>query len=77
MRKFYSCAQASDAINIYAAKLEEIYVQAIALGALPRGSDEILKQVLYQGLNMDLKLIAQYKNDTITDYDRFKIELRK
>lgn len=77
MRKFYSCTQGSDPVNIYASKLEEIYSQAITLGAISRGSDEILKQVLYQGLNVELKHIAQYKNDIITDYDRFKIELRK
>lgn len=77
MRKFYSCTQGSDSVNTYAAKLEEIYSQAIELGAVPRGSDDILKQVLYQGLNIELKHVAQYKNDTIRDYDRFKIELRK
>lgn len=76
MKKFYSCTQETDSINTYAAKLEELYSQAIDLGAINR-REELLKQVLYQGLRIDLKHIAQYKFATIPDYDAFKIELRK
>jgi hypothetical protein len=40
-------------------------------------NENILKQMLYQGLRLELKHIAQYKFDTFPDYDRFKMELRK
>ncbi|XP_053372981.1 uncharacterized protein LOC123532109 [Mercenaria mercenaria] len=76
MKKFYSCVQGLDTINNYAAKLEDLYSKAIELGAITRRED-LLKQVLYQGLRIELKHIAQYKFETIPDYDRFKIELRK
>lgn len=46
------------------------------MGAI-RNSEHLLKQILYQGLNTRLKHIAQYRYDTIADYDKFKIELRK
>ncbi|KAH3848385.1 hypothetical protein DPMN_090746 [Dreissena polymorpha] len=77
MQKLYSCTQGSDIVNKYASKLEELYAQAVEMGAITRGSDTLLKQVLYRGLTKELKHIAQYKYETIHDYDRFKIELRK
>ena len=40
-------------------------------------NETLLKQTLYHGLKLDLKLVSQYKMDTVMDYDRFKIELRK
>ena len=76
MRKFYSCTQGSDPVSVYAVRLENIYSQAVDLGSISR-NETLLKQVLYQGLKMDLKHTAQYKFDTIADYDRFKIDLRK
>ena len=76
MPKFYSCTQGQDDVNIYAVRLEDIYSQAVELGAVAR-NEMLLKQVLYQGLKLELKHAAQYKFDTIQDYDRFKIELRK
>lgn len=36
-----------------------------------------IKRVLYEGLIKDIKQQAGYKHDTIKDYDRFKIKLRK
>jgi hypothetical protein len=48
----------------------------VELKALFR-NEKILKQMLYQGFQMELKHIAQYKFDTIPDYDRCKMELRK
>lgn len=77
MQKFYSCVQGNDSVLTYSTRLEDIYAQAIELQAIPKGSEKLLKQVLYQGLRMELKHIAQYKFDKVDDYDRFKIELRK
>ncbi|KAH3699903.1 hypothetical protein DPMN_074865 [Dreissena polymorpha] len=77
MRKFYSCTQGAEEVTAYASRLEDLFARAIELKAIKRGNDEILKQVLFQGLKLDLKHIAQYKYDTIDDYDRFKIELRR
>ena len=77
MRKLYSCSQGKDRVSTYAIRLEDFYAQAVELGAIKINDEHLLKQILYQGLNLDLKHIAQYKYDTIDDYDRFKIELRK
>lgn len=76
MQKFYSCAQGMDTVATYAIKVEDLYSQAIQLGAIIR-NETLLKQIFYQGLRLDLKLVAQYKYDTIEDYDKFKVELRK
>jgi hypothetical protein len=76
LRKFYACTQGTDSVNTFASKLEEIYAQAIHLGAI-RKDDRLLQEALYQGLNTELRHIALYKSETITDYDLFKMELRK
>ena len=77
LRKFYSCQQQTrENISTYATRLEEIYSQAVSLDALPK-DDLILQCVLFHGLSTDIKHIATYKNDTIQDYDKFKIELRR
>ena len=78
LRKFYSCTQQhGQTVTAYASQLEEIFSQAVTLGAMRRSDTEILKQVLHQGLNRDLKHMSTYKCETVADYDRFKIELRK
>ena len=75
LRKFYSCSQGTDSVNAFASKLEDLYAQAIQLGALKK-DDNLLHEALYQGLNPELRHIEQYKSETTMDYDRFKIELR-
>lgn len=78
LKKFYSCAQqAKESVTAFASRLEELFAQACDLGAMRRTENEILKQVLYQGLRKDLKQMSIYQCHTISDYDRFKIELRK
>ena len=76
LRKIYSCTQGTDSVKKYASRLEDYFAQGVELGAMRRGDDDLLKELLYQGLKVDLKLQAQYKYETIRDYDRFKIELR-
>ena len=77
LSKFYSSQQLpKETITLYSTRLEEIYSQAVTLGALPQ-DDTILQRVLYHGLTSEIKHMATYKNDVIHDYDMFKIELRK
>lgn len=78
LKKFYSCTQqAGEKLTSFASRLEELFAQACDLKALRRTDSEVLKQVLYQGLQKDLKQMATYHCNTVDDYDRFKIELRK
>ena len=65
-----------ETVTAYSTRLEEIYCQAVTLGALPQ-DETILQRVLYHGLTSDIKHMASYKNDIIHDYDKFKIKLRK
>ncbi|KAL4219917.1 hypothetical protein ACF0H5_020329 [Mactra antiquata] len=67
----------NESISNYSSRLEELFNQAVELKGLPRGDDEILKNVLFEGLQFNIKQQAAYKNDMIEDYDKFKIELRK
>ena len=78
MKRFYNCCQQpTETITTYATRLEEYFDKAVLLGVLKKTDLEILKGVLYQGLRKDLKHLATYKCDTISDYNRFKVELRK
>lgn len=78
LRKFYACQQeSSESVTAYAARIEEILERAVALGGMKKDSDKILKRVFYQGLKPTIKHMAFSKCDTIEDYDRFKIEVRK
>ena len=45
--------------------------------ALATEQEFILKSVFYQGLKQPLKQFGNLKFETIKDYDRFKIEMRK
>lgn len=78
LKKFYSCVQqGGETVTGYASRIEEFFAQACDLKALRRSDTEVLKQVLYQGLRKDIKQMAIYQSHTVTDYDLFKIELRK
>lgn len=78
LRQFYACQQdANESVVAYASRLEEICSRAVALKGMPKEHDTILKRVFYQGLRPSIKPLAFIKCDTILDYDRFKIEVRK
>ena len=78
LKKFYSCVQQSkESVRGYSSRLEELFSQACDVGGLRRSEEGILKQVLYQGLRREIKQMAVYPCNTIDDYDRFKVELRK
>lgn len=76
-KKFYTCTQGGDTVSAYCTRLEKHYTKCIEVGAITRGDDDILKQIMYEGLNSDLKVNAQYKYETIVGYDDFKVELRR
>lgn len=78
MKKFYAVEQkpAESLIN-YAARIEELFSQAVQVRALEATQETILKSVFYQGLRQPLKQFGNLKFETIRDYDRFKIEMRK
>jgi hypothetical protein len=78
LRKFYACEQgATESFTRYAARVEELFAQAVELGALRKNQDKVLMSVLYQGIRQPLKQMANYAFQTGRDYDRFKIEVRK
>ena len=57
--------------------MEELFSQAVEVKALNASQEIILKNVFYQGLRQPLKQCGNLKYETITDYDKFKIEMRK
>lgn len=78
LRKFYACTQGqNETVTMFASRVEDIFSQAVELRALVSTQEEILKNVLYQGLRTNLKQASNYKYETVKDYDKFKIELRK
>ena len=76
-RKLFSCTQDNDTVTAFATKLEELFAQGVEFGVVKKGDDECLRELLYQGLKIDFRLMAQYKFQTVLDYDAFKIELRQ
>ena len=77
MKKMYNCTQKpNESVTGFASRLEEYFDRAVLLGGINKDT-EILKGVLYQGLRKDIKHVATYKYETITEYDKFKIELQK
>ena len=78
MKKFYAAEQGpTESLITYAARIEELFAQAVEVKALDPGQETILKLVFYQGLRQPLKQFGNLKFETIKDYDRFKIEMRK
>lgn len=78
LKKFYAVEQkSSESLISYAARIEELFSQAIEVGALKPSQGEILKSVFYQGLRQPLKQFGNLKYETVRDYDKFKIEMRK
>ena len=77
MKKFYAIEQKpTESLVTYAARVEELFAQAVEVKALTQSQEGILKNVFYQGLRQPLKQCGNLKFETICDYDRFKIEMR-
>jgi hypothetical protein len=78
LKKFYACAQQpKETVHKYAARIEEIFAEAIEIQALRSSDEEMLRRVFYQGLQQPLKQSAIYYYNTEEDYDQLKIEVRK
>ncbi|MCG7879679.1 MAG: hypothetical protein JAY75_19795 [Candidatus Thiodiazotropha taylori] len=78
LKKFYAVEQkSSESLVAYATRIEELFAQACAVGALRPTQEEILKSVFYQGLKPPLKQFGNLKYETVKDYDKFKVEMRK
>ena len=78
MKKFYAVEQKpTESLIAYAARVEELFAQAVEVKALAATQECILKNVFYQGIKQPLKQCGNLKYETIKDYDRFKIEMRK
>ena len=78
MKKFYAVEQKStESLITYAARVEELFAQAVEVKALQATQENILKSVFYQGIKQPLKQCGNLKYETTIDYDRFKIEMRK
>ena len=78
LKKFYASKQeVNESVLKYASKLEEIFAQAGEIGAINPSHENTLKSVFYSGLRQPLKQMCNYKFETIHDYDKFKVEVRK
>lgn len=78
MKKFYAVEQKpTESLISYAARVEELFAQAVEVKALAATQECILKNVFYQGIKQPLKQCGNLKYETVKDYDRFKIEMRK
>lgn len=76
-KKFYACQQEeNETYNTYAARVEELFAQAVEMNAMKSTNEKILMNH-YQGMAQPLKQLANLKFDTIKHYDKFKIEVRK
>lgn len=78
LKRFHACEQElEESVVTYACRVEELFSQAVELGALLRSQQVLLKSVFYEGLNTDLKIASTYKFESISDYNTFKAEIRK
>ena len=77
LKRFHGCSQKEgESVSCYASRVEELFSQAVELGALERKQQLILKSVFYEGLDIDLKVASAYKYETIDNYNAFKAEIR-
>ena len=78
LKKLYTCEQkASESVESYATRLEELFFKASELKSFPITDFKSLKEMLHAGLRQNLKQISVYQRDKIENYDDFKKELRK
>ena len=78
LKKLYACKQdQKETLVKYASRLEEIFSEAVEIGAVESSKEHLLKNVLYNGMKQPLKQLVNYKYETVSDYDRFKVECRK
>jgi len=79
LAQFYSARQGpSEDVTAWGCRLEDLLYEVKSQGYLTDpSSDEMLRKVFWMGLRQDLKDISGYKFDTIKDFDRLRVEIRR
>ena len=73
-KDIHGCEQEPDEpIVSYAGKIEELCYLAVGFHVIQL----LLKNVFYEGFNIDIKIASSYKYETIANYNLFKTEVRK
>lgn len=79
LARFYSAKQRDDEdITTWSCRLEDILSQAVEKKII-RAADtnEMLRSMFWTGMRQDLKDISGYKFETVKDFDKFRVEIRK
>ena len=75
---FYGARQmTSESVSDWGCRLESILDLVKKQGPLPRSQNEMLRKMLWTGLNEDLKKISGYKYDQTDSFDDLRVVLRR
>jgi len=79
LAKFYSAKQKADEdVTTWSCRLEDIISRVVEKGIIGLGdTNDMLRSMFWTGLRQDLKDISGYKFDSINDFDKLRVELRK
>lgn len=79
MAKFYSAKQEdSEDITHWSCRLEDILGKVVEQGLIStHGSEEMLRSKFWAGMRQDLKDISGFKFETVKDFDKLRVEMRK
>ena len=79
LAKFYSSKQEeNESVTKWSCRLEDTRASAVERKLVdPRKVNDILRNMLYQGLKPALKDICGYKFEQISDFDKLRVEIRK
>lgn len=78
LKNFYACQmEPNETFTKYAARVEELFAQAVDIDVLKPSNIKLLKTIVYQGKSQPLKQNANLKYETTPDYDKFKTEVQK
>ncbi|VDH91924.1 Hypothetical predicted protein [Mytilus galloprovincialis] len=79
LAKFYSAKQKVDEdITSWSCRLEDILSQAVDRKLVkPTDTNDMLRSMFWTCMRQDLKDISGYKFETVNDFDKFRVEIRK
>lgn len=79
LAQFYSARQGfSEDVTVWGCRLEDLLFEVRNQGFLKgMDFDQMLRNVFWTGLRQDLKDISGHKFDSITDFDRLRVEVRR
>lgn len=79
LARFYSARQQrGENVASWSCRLEDLLLHAEQLGQVSQiNKDSMLRNMLWTGLLPDLKAVSGYKFDTISDYDKLRLALRR